>query len=167
MKPAIITTKLYASPCGELLLGSSNGRLCLCDWTAEPHHGKVMRRLNATIAEGDSEVISEAARQLDEYFEGLRRAFDVPLTLIGTDFQQAVWRELMRIPYASTIAYADLARRCGSEKAVRAVANANGANAMSIIVPCHRVVGSNGSTGGYGGGIATKLWLIDHEMRSI
>ena len=105
--------------------------------------------------------------QLDQYFQGGRTEFDLPLSLIGTTFQQRVWEELQKILYGQTISYLRLAGRMGIPKAVRAVANANGANPVSIIVPCHRVVGSNGKLGGYGGGLETKVFLLNIEQPSI
>jgi methylated-DNA-[protein]-cysteine S-methyltransferase len=104
--------------------------------------------------------------QLAEYFGGDRQDFDVPLKLVGTEFQQRVWRELVRIPLGTTITYAQLAQRIGRPTASRAVGHANGRNPISIIVPCHRVIGANGDLTGYGGGIERKRWLVDFERRS-
>ena len=162
-----ISIQRYQSPCGELLLGAFGNRLCLCNWTKELHPKRVENRLqallNAKFTEEPAPVVQEAARQLDEYFKGERRTFDMPLLFVGTDFQKNVWQELLKIPYGATITYADLAARLGRPKAVRAVANANGANALSIFAPCHRVVGSNGTFGGYGGGIEAKRFLLGLE----
>ena len=163
----IIRTRIYESPCGSLLLGSYDDMLCLCDWLAEKHHGRVRRRLerllNAAFEEEASPVTGEAARQLDEYFVGRRRAFDLPLLFAGTEFQKAVWGELLKIPYGETVSYGCVAQRIGMPKAVRAVANANGANPLSLFVPCHRVVGSDRSLTGYGGGIEAKRRLLELE----
>lgn len=163
----IIRTRIYESPFGILLLGSYDDMLCLCDWLAEKHHGRVRRRLerllNAAFEEEASPVTGEAARQLDEYFAGRRRAFDMPLLLAGTDFQVKVWNELLKIPFGETISYGDLAQRIGMPKAVRAVANANGANPLSVFVPCHRVIGGDRSLTGYGGGIEVKRRLLELE----
>lgn len=163
----IIRTMIYESPFGILLLGSSGDRLCLCDWRTEKHHDSVRRRLErlmcAGFEPGTSEVLGAAARQLDEYFAGRRRAFDMPLLLAGTDFQVKVWNELLKIPFGETISYGDLAQRIGMPKAVRAVANANGANTLSVFVPCHRVIGSDRSLTGYGGGIEVKRRLLELE----
>lgn len=163
----VVATMSYESPCGVLLLGSSDGRLCLCDWLVERHHAGVERRLerllHARFEEGAAPVTDEAARQLDEYFAGKRREFDVPLLLTGTEFQKAVWNELLKIPFGKTVSYGEIARRIGMPRAVRAVANANGANPMSIFVPCHRVIGSDRSLTGYGGGIETKRRLLELE----
>lgn len=105
----------------------------------------------------------EVRKQLDEYFAGKRREFDVPLKPAGTPFQQRVWSELVKIPYGNTLTYIELARRIGQPTASRAVGNANGRNPVSIIVPCHRVVGGNGKLTGYAGGLDKKEWLLNHE----
>ena len=119
--------------------------------------------MDAEFEEGTSDVIERAAAQLDEYFAGRRRAFDVPLLFVGTDFQKVVWNELLQIPFGQTMSYGEMARRIGMPKAVRAVANANGANAISIFAPCHRVIGSDLSLTGYGGGLEAKRKLLELE----
>jgi methylated-DNA-[protein]-cysteine S-methyltransferase len=108
-------------------------------------------------------VIKEALEQLEEYFAGSRKDFTVKLILEGTDFQKRVWKELMKIPYASTLSYKDIAKAIGNEKSVRAVGGANGRNNIVIIVPCHRVITSDGTLGGFGGGLWRKEWLLKHE----
>jgi methylated-DNA-[protein]-cysteine S-methyltransferase len=108
-------------------------------------------------------VCAEAVRQLAEYFEGAREDFNLPLALTGTEFQKQVWTELTAIPYGQTVSYGDLARAIGKPSAVRAVGAANGDNPVSIIVPCHRVIGSDGGLTGYGGGLSRKEWLLKHE----
>lgn len=167
----VILTKLYKAPCGVLTLGSVDGMLCLCDWAAERHRSLVQRRmetaLGASFADGTSGVIEQAAGELDEYFAGHRRMFDVPLLFAGTDFQKTVWTELLNIPYGQTTSYAEIARRIGRPEAVRAVANANGANALSIFVPCHRVIGSDMSLTGYGGGLEAKRALLELECNDL
>jgi methylated-DNA-[protein]-cysteine S-methyltransferase len=107
--------------------------------------------------------LSAAVRQLTEYFAGTRREFDLPLRLRGTAFQQRVWRELTEIPYGETCSYGELARRIDKPNASRAVGLANGSNPISILVPCHRVIGADGSLTGYGGGLDRKRWLLAHE----
>lgn len=163
----IICVQRYQSPCGVLRLGAFGTRLCLCDWLLEKHCDPIDRRLkrllHADFAEQASEVTQTAAAQLDEYFAGKRTAFDVPLLFAGTDFQQLVWNALLSIPYGQTISYGELARRIGQPKAVRAVANANGANALSVFAPCHRVIGSDHTLTGYGGGLDAKLKLLQLE----
>lgn len=162
-----IIVRRYSSPCGELLLGSYGDSLCMCDWLTEKHRDLADRRLervlNAHTVEGTSSATENAARQLDEYFAGLRTEFDVPLLFAGTDFQKTVWNALLEIPYGKTVSYKELARKIAMPDAVRAVANANGANSISIFAPCHRVIGSDGSLTGYGGGLDKKRFLLDLE----
>ncbi len=162
-----IIYRRYGSPCGELLLGSLGENLCLCNWTAGSKRSRDDRRLErllcARFEEGTSQVIEQAARQLDEYFAGTRREFSVPLLFAGSEFQKTVWNALTTIPFGTTVSYAGLASRLGSPTAVRAVANANGANAISIFAPCHRVIGADGTLTGYGGGLAAKRALLELE----
>ena len=157
----------YESPCGRLMLGSYEDRLCLSDWVGEKHREFVERRirrlLNAEFKEATSAVIDSARRQLDEYFSGKRKVFDIPLLFLGTSFQKRVWQTLVNIPYGKTVSYSDLAKQIGMPSAVRAVANANRANAISIFVPCHRVIGSNGTLTGYAGGLSAKQYLLQLE----
>lgn len=164
----IIQVQRYHSPYGDLMLGAWEDKLCLCDWAVEKHRNLIDRRLRqllqADYEEASSDTLKEAARQLDEYFQKKRTAFDVPLLFTGTDFQAKVWRKLLEIPYGHTVSYGRLAHMLDIPKAVRAVANANGANAISIFVPCHRVIGSDRSLTGYGGGLAAKKALLDLEM---
>ena len=166
MKNSIVT-KPYQSPCGLLMLGSFGDKLCLCDWQVEKHRDHVDRRLkrmlNAEFVSGTSPIISQAIKELDEYFRRERRDFTVPLLFTGTDFQKKVWNGLLDVRYGETISYAQLSERIGMPKAVRAVANANGANSMSIFAPCHRVIGSDRSLTGYGGGIDAKRYLLELE----
>jgi methylated-DNA-[protein]-cysteine S-methyltransferase len=111
--------------------------------------------------------LRESARQLEEYFKGVRRDFDLPLRLDGTEFQRRAWHDLLEIPYGKTRSYGEQAQRIGNPKASRAVGLANGRNPIPIVVPCHRVIGANGSLTGFGGGIARKRWLLAHELRYI
>ena len=158
---AVGSTRLrYAvmpSPIGRLVL-ASDGTALAGVWmaNAEPNER------NWSVAEPD-DVLAEARVQLTAYFAGQRRDFDVPLAPRGTEFQLRVWEALRRIPHGTTLSYADLAARIGSPAAVRAVGAANGRNPIPIIVPCHRVIGSNGSLTGFGGGIERKRWLLAHE----
>ena len=107
--------------------------------------------------------VKECAKQLDEYFQGKRRRFYLNLAPRGTEFQQSVWRELQKIPYGTVVSYGDIARAIGRPKASRAVGGANNKNPIAIIIPCHRVIGSDGSLVGYGSGLWRKQWLIQHE----
>lgn len=165
-----IQVQYYQSPYGELMLGSLGDNLCMCDWVSEKRREIIGRRmrniLHAVYEEGTSEVISKTIIQLDEYFVRRRTAFDIPLLLVGTDFQKTVWQELLNIPYGKTVSYGELSQKLGNPKAVRAVAAANGANAISILIPCHRVVGSNHKLIGYAGGLAAKRGLLSLETDS-
>ncbi|MDC6385572.1 methylated-DNA--[protein]-cysteine S-methyltransferase [Flagellimonas taeanensis] len=109
------------------------------------------------------EVLEDAVYQLKEYFEGSRQQFDLKLNPSGTDFQKKVWEALLEIPFGKTISYLDLSKKLGDVKAIRAVASANGKNPLWIVVPCHRVIGTNGDLTGYAGGLHRKKWLLEHE----
>ena len=117
------------------------------------------------VLQNELPLILLVKTQLDEYFLGNRKVFDIPLALVGTEFQQKVWNELLKIPYGRTVSYLDMAKTLGDEKVIRAAASANGKNPVMIIVPCHRVVGNDGKLVGYAGGLSTKKWLLDHENK--
>ncbi len=157
----------YKSPCGILLLGSIDDKLCLCDWQVEKHHDKVVQRIHRATDKrfitGITSVISQSINELDEYFSGIRKEFSIPLKFIGSEFQKQVWKELLNVPYGTTVSYREIARSIFKPTAIRAVANANGANALSIFVPCHRIIGSDNSLTGYGGGLHIKKFLLDLE----
>ena len=112
------------------------------------------------------EVLNQTRKQLEEYFIGTRRQFEIPLLAEGTDFQQQVWKKLEDVPFGSTKSYADIALELGSESASRAVGMANGRNPIPIIIPCHRIIGHNGKLTGYAGGLDRKKWLLVHEQRN-
>ena len=112
------------------------------------------------------EVLEDAVHQLKEYFEGVRKTFDLTLNPQGTDFQKRVWEALLTVPFGKTVSYLELSKRLGDVKAIRAVAAANGKNPLWIVVPCHRVIGSNGDLVGYAGGLHRKKWLLEHESPS-
>ena len=165
--PSIIHTSPFHTPAGALLLGACAGKLCLCDWLDLPDRAAVdsrlCARLGGVMVPDTSAVIDAARAQLSEYFAGTRRVFDIPLLFWGTPFQQQVWHRLSIIPYGSVTTYADVAAGIGRPSAVRAVANAIGANPISIFVPCHRVIGSNGTLTGYAGGLPAKACLLNIE----
>ena len=162
-----INIKYYDSPVGEILLGSYDGKLCISDWKYRKMRraidSRVQKSLQAEYVEKSSEVIEETIKQLEEYFAHKRKVFDIPLLMLGTDFQKSVWEGLIKIPYGKTASYLKLAKNIGNEKAVRAVATANGANAISILIPCHRIIGSDGSLTGYAGGLDVKRKLLELE----
>lgn len=159
-----IKIQYYKSIAGELLLGCSDNKLCLCNWVKEERRNiidkKIQNALNARYEVGNNEVIEQTIKELDEYFAKRRKMFDIPLLFVGTSFQKTVWKELLNIPYGKTISYKELAQKIGNPKAIRAVANANRLNAISILVPCHRVIGSNNKLVGYGGGLTAKKTLL-------
>jgi len=148
------------SPVGPLLLQTDGGSLTglYMDVPERP-----IRGISDWLEDANAGPLPEAVRQLGEYFAGKRRVFDLPLHLNGTEFQRRVWRALTEIPYGETWSYGELAKRIGNPKASRAVGLANGRNPVSILVPCHRVIGADGSLTGYGGGVQRKQWLLAHE----
>ncbi len=163
----VVHIQYYASPCGEIVLASVQDKLCLCDWNehpcAEKNMCRLVRLLNAEFVEETSAVLESTKIQLDEYFAGSRKTFDLPLHLVGTDFQKRVWNALLKIPYGETRSYKEIALQVENPKGVRAVAQAIGANGICIIVPCHRVIGSDCSLKGFAGGLELKRILLEIE----
>jgi AraC family transcriptional regulator, regulatory protein of adaptative response / methylated-DNA-[protein]-cysteine methyltransferase len=157
------------TPLGTMLAAATGCELRLLEFTdrrmLETQLRRLQHRLAGTPVPGENDVLSDVARQMDGYFAGRLRDFTLRLEPVGTAFQQAAWSALRAIPYGTTRSYAEQARAVGRPTAVRAVARANGDNPIAIIVPCHRVVGSDGSLTGYGGGLWRKRWLLDHERR--
>ncbi len=163
----MLQTSMLDTPCGVLRIATYDGRLVLCDWANEACSRKMARitkSLGCEAQVGASPLAAEVARQLGEYFAAKRREFELPLFFVGTDFQVSVWQSLLDIPYGRTITYAEQSRRIGRPDAVRAVAAADGANPISVIAPCHRVIGSNGRLTGYAGGLDIKLKLLSLEQ---
>ncbi len=162
-----INIKYFKTPVGEMVLGSYDNKLCLANWSdkkkSDRTNNRLKKSLNAVFVEESSEIIYETIKQLDEYFIGERQHFDIPLLMVGTVFQKSVWNALLQIPFGKTASYAEQAKRIGNEKAVRAVANANAANAISILIPCHRIIGSDGKLTGYAGGLDVKKKLLALE----
>ena len=159
----------YDSPCGELILASAGDALCLCDWfempCAERNKRRLTRLLHADFIEETSPILEQTKQELNEYFAGKRKTFDIPLHPVGTDFQKQVWQALLEIPYGETRTYKEIAQRVNNLKGVRAVAQAIGANGMSILIPCHRVIGTNHSLTGFAGGIDAKRLLLNIERK--
>lgn len=162
-----ITIKYHQTSYGELILGSFKKQLCLCDWRYRKQRAAIDKRiqsaLKAQYLEGDSEVIDETMVQLDAYFHKERTTFDLPMHFAGTHFQKGVWEALLAIPYGETASYTQLSKNLNNPLGIRAIASANGANALSIIVPCHRIIGSNGDLVGYAGGLPAKKKLLELE----
>ena len=163
-----ISIQHFETPVGGVILGSFERKLCLLDWRDRKMRQRIDARLQkglkAEYIEEDASVLQKTRQQLDEYFNRERKTFDVPLLMVGTDFQKLVWQGLINTPYGTTASYLELSQRIGHEKAVRAVASANGANAISIMVPCHRIIGSDGSLVGYAGSLPTKKRLLQLEQ---
>lgn len=148
----------YQSPVGMLKMGGTDSYICelsFVDKQEQTSHG----------TQGMNELMHQCTEQLIEFFSGKRRAFTIPVYQEGTAFQQRVWAELLNIPFGKTVSYMDLAKKLGDVKAIRAAASTNGKNNIAIIVPCHRVIGSDRSLTGYAGGLPRKKWLLQHEFR--
>jgi len=156
---------------GELLIGSFGDRLCLL-WFGTNEigravEGRISKKLDVKFVERNDEVLEKTRKQVNEYLSGNRKEFDIPLLMIGTDFQRRVWKALIRIPYGATSTYGKIAEDIRIPRAVRAVGGAAGANPISIIIPCHRVIGSNGGLVGYGGGLSVKRRLLELERSNL
>ncbi|MDN4077835.1 methylated-DNA--[protein]-cysteine S-methyltransferase [Paenibacillus polymyxa] len=151
----------YVSPIGEIEIRGTNEAVYSIMFSNrnEP--------LTMLTEEAPIQVLEECASQLDEYFKGERFEFSFPYAFEGTDFQQKVWNALVTVGYGTTTAYKDIALAIGNEKAIRAVGSANGKNKLSIVIPCHRIVGSNQKLTGYAGGLWRKEWLLQHEKRCL
>lgn len=147
----------YDSPIGILELSATDRGLCGLYFVEEKTESN----------EKESAILKITITQLDEYFSGNRIEFDLKLLPEGTDFQMKVWKQLLKIPFGVTKSYLDIAIALGNRNALRAIGNANGKNKISIIIPCHRVIGANGSMTGFGGGIWRKKWLLEHEQKYI
>ncbi len=166
-----ITIQYFKTKIGELILGSFEHKLCLFDFRYRKMRNIVDRRiqqgLKANYISKDSDVLMQARAEFDEYLNGDRRGFDIPLLLVGSRFQRTVWTGLMQVPFGETLSYLQLAEKIDAHNSIRAVGSANGANAISIFVPCHRIVGSQGELTGYGGGLAVKKRLLTLESEGL
>lgn len=167
-EPAATESVIVETPIGPLTVVASERGLRAVLWPDEEIGRVRLAEPSApTTGSAAAENLQLAARQLAEYFDGDRMTFDVPLDPIGTAFQQTAWAALRTIPYGETISYGEQAARLGDRRKARAVGAANGRNPISIIVPCHRVVGSTGALTGFAGGLDTKRWLLDHERLTL
>ena len=154
----------HDSPVGELTIIASSEAVRAVLWPNErPGRVTIRDRVEA----GTNPVVDQARRELDEYFSGERTRFEVPVDIVGTDFQRSVWRALTTITYGTTRSYGSLADTIGKPQAARAVGAATGLNPVSIIVPCHRLIGTNGSMTGFAGGLDAKRWLLQHEQQTV
>jgi AraC family transcriptional regulator, regulatory protein of adaptative response / methylated-DNA-[protein]-cysteine methyltransferase len=165
----MITITSIETVLGTMIAGGVDEGVCLLEFSdrrmLHTEYKDLERYFKTTIREGQNKYFGTLEKQLTEYFDGSRKEFSVPLVTPGTSFQQAVWKELMKIPYGTTRTYLQQSEALGKPESIRAVANANGMNRIAIIIPCHRVIGSDGHLTGYGGGLKRKRWLIDHEKR--
>jgi O-6-methylguanine DNA methyltransferase len=152
-----------------MIAGATDAGICLFDYKYRKMIPAIKQRvsngLKDVFEEGEHSLFQQLQCELDSYFSGELKTFTVPLQPIGSEFQKAIWTNLQAIPYGSVASYMQQAKVYGDEKAIRAVATANGMNGIAIIIPCHRVIGTNGSLTGYAGGLTAKRWLLDHERR--
>ena len=155
--------KSYEFPVGKLTIGDYKGQLCLISYSENIDYFIGKYSLDAQIKE--TKLIKETKKQLLEYFEYKREIFNIPLYVFGTDFQKRVYKELLKIPFGKTVSYGYIASSIGGVKYSRAVGNANNKNNIPIVIPCHRIVGSNGKLVGYAGGLKIKGFLLKHEMK--
>ena len=159
-----ISIQYFKTPVGELVLGAYKGKLCLADWRYRKMRDAVDKRiqkgLQAVYTEENATILEQTKTEINAYFNQELKEFTIPLQLVGTDFQKQVWKALQEISYGKTESYLGLSKKIQNEKAIRAVALANGANAISILIPCHRIIGTNGNLVGYAGGLKTKEKLL-------
>lgn len=167
----IILIHRFTTVLGPMFVCATAQGVCLLEFVdrrmLETEFKELQRRYQARIIASENEHTQQAEREITEYFAGKRQTFDVALDIRGTDFQQSVWRLLQTVPYGQTSNYQAQAVKLGKPQALRAVASANGHNRIAIIIPCHRIIGKDGSMVGYGGGIARKQWLIKHEQQYV
>lgn len=156
--------KILNTPVGNIKLIASDNGLAAILWENDNPNRIQVRQYTES---NNHAILLETGRQLNEYFKGERKTFTIPLDFVGTDFQKKVWHALLTIPYGETRTYGQIAKQIGDPKAQQAVGAANGKNPVSIIAPCHRVVGSTGKLVGFAGGLETKAWLLDHENPSV
>jgi len=165
----MIKTTIMETPLGEMAAAATKEGICLLAFSAkqvfETEYNNLAWLFNTTVKPGGNKHLRALKKQLKEYFKGNRKEFSLSVVTPGTEFQQTAWEVLRKIPYGTTISYLEQAKLINNPGAVRAVANANGSNRIAIIIPCHRVIGSDGNLVGYGGGLERKRWLIDHERR--
>jgi AraC family transcriptional regulator, regulatory protein of adaptative response / methylated-DNA-[protein]-cysteine methyltransferase len=165
----IILTQRITTPIGPMFVCATEKGICLLEFVdrkmLETEFKEIQQLLNATILIGENEHIQQTKKELQEYFDGKRSHFEVALDAPGTVFQQSAWNALLKVPFGETRSYQDQAIVLEKPNAVRAVASANGCNRISIIIPCHRIIGKDGQLRGYGGGLERKRWLLDHEIK--
>ena len=166
-----IIIERFSTPLGAMFACATNEGICLLEFTnrrmLEAEFKDLRKRLKAVIVPGENQHIRCLKKEMQAYFSGQLRHFSVPLVTPGTDFQNKVWKSLQKVPYGKTKSYLEQAQAMGNEKAVRAVARANGMNRIAIVIPCHRIIGSDGSLTGYAGGLPRKKWLLEFESKQL
>lgn len=164
---AIINMTEISTPLGPMLAGATSEGVCLLEFTnrirLEKEFIDLQKLLNAVMIAGRNQHLDQLENELSEYFQGERKIFSVPLHTPGNEFSQAVWKSLQEIPYGKTCSYKEQAEKMNNPKAIRAIASTNGRNRLAIIIPCHRVIGSNGTMTGYAAGVDKKMWLLKFE----
>lgn len=165
----MIRTVKIETPLGEMIAAAIKNGICLLEFTDRRPDDDLLepiaKILGPEVKEASNKHLRSLKKQLREYFKGKRKEFSVPLVTPGTDFQQAVWNNLLKIPFGTTKSYGEQARNLKNIKSARAVAQANSSNRIAILIPCHRIIGSDGSLVGYGGGLERKKWLLNHERK--
>jgi len=165
----LLYSQTIRTPLGNMIAAANDKGICLFDFPYRKRIAQITARVtqngDVPLVPGDHPYNLLLQAQIDEYFTGVRKVFDLPLRLVGTPFQQKVWEALLTIPYGTTRSYKAQSVYLNDEKAIRAVARANGENGLAILVPCHRVLGTNGSLTGYAGGLRNKEWLLEHERK--
>ena len=165
----ILTASLFDTPLGSMVVLADEVALYLLQFVDSDYlDGEIAKlhiKIKAAITPGNTQPMDVVKAELKSYFEGALKIFKTPVHLLGTPFQKLVWSELLCVPYGQTRSYSDQARAIGKHRAYRAVANANGANQFAILIPCHRIINSNGNLGGYSAGVHRKKWLLGHEKK--
>jgi AraC family transcriptional regulator of adaptative response/methylated-DNA-[protein]-cysteine methyltransferase len=166
----LITTTEIPTPLGPMLAGATSEGICILEFTnrirLEKEIVDLQKLLNAVMQPGQNPHLDQLKNELNEYFEGKRKVFSVPLHIPGNEFSQTVWKTLQEIPYGQTCSYKQQADSMNNPKAIRAIASTNGRNRLAIIIPCHRVIGSNGTMTGYAAGVEKKKWLLKFERNN-
>lgn len=166
-----IYKKYYRSPIGLVEVAGKNEGIISVNFVDDYSEAPPINDVeNVDLSEENQKAaknVNECIKQLDEYYKGKRKAFHIDMALEGTEFQKKVWKALKNIPYGTVVSYGSIADETGNKKAARAVGNANNKNPISVIIPCHRVIGNDGSLTGYGGGLWRKKWLLEHEGVSL
>ena len=167
----VIVIHRFTTTLGPMFVCATERGVCLLEFTdrrmLETEFLDIQRLFNARIVTGENSHTRQTVKEIGEYFAGTRRQFELSLDAPGSDFQQSVWQELRAVPYGQTSHYQAISLRLNKPNAVRAVAAANGANRIAIVIPCHRIIGKDGAMTGYGGGISRKEWLIEHERKNV